>query len=149
MKLILTHEVDKLGVAGDVVEVKDGYGRNFLLPRGLATRWTKGGQKQVESIVRARATRAVKTLEDAQVLKTRLESATVTLPVRSGGSGRLYGAVTSGDIADAVKSSGAGSIDRRTIQVTTPVRSLGAHEVQVRLHPEVQAKLRLDVVAAQ
>ncbi len=149
MKLILTHEVDKLGVAGDVVEVKDGYGRNFLLPRGLATRWTKGGQKQVESIVRARATRAVKTLEDAQMLKTRLESATVTLPVRSGGSGRLYGAVTSGDIADAVKSSGAGSIDRRTIQVTTPVRSLGAHEVQVRLHPEVQAKLRLDVVAAQ
>ncbi len=149
MKLILTHEVDQLGVAGDVVEVKDGYGRNFLLPRGLATHWTKGGQKQVESIVRARATRAVKNLEDAQALKTRLESASVTLPVRSGGSGRLYGAVTSADIADAVKASGAGSIDRRTVQVTTPVRSLGAHEVQVRLHPEVQATLRLDVVAAK
>ena len=149
MKLILTHEVDKLGVAGDVVEVKDGYGRNFLLPRGLATRWTKGGQKQVESIVRARATRAVKNLEDAQALKVRLESGAVTLPVRSGGSGRLYGAVTSADIADAVKAAGAGSIDRRTVSVSTPVRSLGAHEVQVRLHPEVQATLRLNVVAAK
>ncbi|MBO1756295.1 50S ribosomal protein L9 [Allobranchiibius sp. CTAmp26] len=148
MKLILTHEVPQLGAAGDVVEVKDGYGRNYLLPRGFATQWTKGGQKQVESITRARASRAVKNLEDAQALKVRLESSTVTLPVRAGGSGRLYGAVTSGDIADAVKAAGAGSVDRRTIQVTTPIRSLGAHAVQVRLHPEVQADLKLDVVAS-
>lgn len=149
MKLILTHEVAQLGVAGDVVEVKDGYGRNYLLPRGFATQWTKGGQKQVDSIVRGRATRAVKSLEDAQTMKTRLESATVTLPVRAGGGGRLYGAITSADIADAVQAAGAGDVDRRTIQVTTPVRSLGAHEVQVRLHPEVQAQLRLDVVATK
>ncbi|MBO1767362.1 MULTISPECIES: 50S ribosomal protein L9 [Allobranchiibius] len=149
MKLILTHEVPQLGAAGDVVEVKDGYGRNYLLPRGFATQWTKGGQKQVESITRARATRAVKNLEDAQALKVRLESATVTLPVRAGGSGRLYGAVTSGDIADAVQAAGAGTVDRRTIQVTTPIRSLGAHAVQVRLHPEVQADLKLDVVASK
>ncbi|MDQ2851752.1 50S ribosomal protein L9 [Dermatophilaceae bacterium Sec6.4] len=149
MKLILTHEVTQLGVAGDVVQVKDGYGRNYLLPRGLAMQWTKGGQKQVDSIVRARATRAVKTLEDAQTMKTRLESATVTVPVRAGSAGRLYGAVTSADIADAVKAAGAGPIDRRTVSVTSPIRALGGHEVQVRLHPEVQAQLRLDIVAAK
>ncbi len=149
MKLILTHEVSGLGAPGDVVEVKDGYGRNFLLPRSLATPWTKGGQKQVDSITRARATRAVKSLEDAQSQKARLEESSVTLAVRSGGSGRLYGAITSADIADAVQAAGAGTIDRRTIQVPSPIRALGAHEVHVRLHPEVQAELRLDVVASK
>ena len=94
MKVILTHEVSKLGTAGDVVDVKDGYARNYLLPRNLATPWTKGGQKQVEAISRARETRAVKSLEDAQQLKGNVEAATINLSARAGESGRLFGAVT-------------------------------------------------------
>lgn len=149
MKIILTHEVHGLGSAGDVVDVKDGYARNYLLPRSLATPWTKGGQKQVESITKAREVRAVKSLDDAKALKGSLENATVNLQARSGQSGRLFGAVTTAEIADAVKDAGAGNVDRRTIQVKQPIRSLGEHEVEVRLHPEVAATLKLNVVAAK
>ena len=149
MKIILTHEVSGLGVAGDVAEVKDGYARNYLLPRSLAMPWTRGGQKQVDAITKARATRAVKSLEDAQTLRGNLEAATVNLSARAGESGRLYGAVTTAEIADAVKEAGAGTIDRRTIQVTNPIRTTGAHEVTVRLHPDVQANLKLNVVPAK
>ncbi len=149
MKIILTHEVHGLGSAGDVVDVKDGYARNFLLPRKLATPWTKGGQKQVDAITKAREVRAVKSLDDAKALKGRLEAGKVSLQARSGQSGRLFGAVTTAEIADAVKAAGAGDVDRRTIQVAQPIRSLGDHEVQVRLHPEVAATLKLNVVAAK
>ena len=149
MKIILTHEVHGLGSAGDVVDVKDGYARNFLLPRRLATPWTKGGQKQVESITKAREVRAVKSLDDAKALKGSLESAKVNLSARAGDSGRLFGAITTTEIADAVKAAGAGDVDRRTIQIAQPIRSLGDHEVQVRLHPEVAATLKLNVVAAK
>ncbi|MBC9957838.1 50S ribosomal protein L9 [Yimella sp. cx-51] len=149
MKIILTHEVHGLGSAGDVVDVKDGYARNFLLPRSLATPWTKGGQKQVEAITKAREVRAVKSLDDAKALKGSLESAKVNLAARAGDTGRLFGAVTTADIADAVKAAGAGDVDRRTIQVAKPIRALGEHEVQVRLHPEVAAVLKLNVVAAK
>jgi large subunit ribosomal protein L9 len=149
MKIILTHEVPGLGAPGDVVEVKDGYARNYLLPRKLATPWTKGGQKQVDAITKARATRAVKSLEQAQSLKGNLESSVVTLAARAGQSGRLFGAVTTAEIADAVKAAGAGEIDRRTVQVTKPIRSVGDHEVRVKLHPEVEATVKLAVVAAK
>lgn len=149
MKIILTHEVDGLGVAGDVAEVKDGYARNFLFRRGLATAWTKGGQKQVDAIKTARANRAVKSLADAQALKGTLEAATIHLHVRAGESGRLYGAVTTAEIADAIKESGAGTIDRRTVQVPTPIRSAGQHQVLVRLHPEVLATVKVDVVGGK
>lgn len=149
MKIILTHEVHGLGSAGDVVDVKDGYARNYLLPRSLATPWTKGGQKQVEAITKAREVRAVKSLDDAKSLKGQLEASKVNLQARAGQSGRLFGAVTTAEIADAVKAAGVGSIDRRTVQVAQPIRSLGEHEVQVRLHPEVAATLQLNVVAAK
>ncbi|GAB3580592.1 50S ribosomal protein L9 [Calidifontibacter terrae] len=149
MKIILTHEVHGLGSAGDTADVKDGYARNFLFPRGLATAWTKGGQKQVESITKARETRAVKSLDDAKALKGALEGSKVNLQARAGQTGRLFGAVTTAEIADAVKAAGVGSIDRRTVQVAQPIRSLGDHEVQVRLHPEVAATLKLNVVAAK
>ncbi|TWP38300.1 50S ribosomal protein L9 [Leekyejoonella antrihumi] len=148
MKIILTHEVSGLGIAGDIAEVKDGYARNYLLPRSLAMPWTKGGQKQVDAITKARATRAVKSLEDAKTLKGNLEASTVTVPARAGNAGRLYGAVTTAEIADAVKGAGVGSVDRRTIQVTNPIRTTGAHEVTVRLHTDVQANLKLNVVPA-
>ncbi|NHN57284.1 50S ribosomal protein L9 [Calidifontibacter sp. DB0510] len=149
MKVILTHEVPKLGSAGDVCEVKDGYARNYLLPRKLATPWTKGGQKMVDDISRARAARAVKSLEDAQSLKGRLEGSKVNLSARAGDSGRLFGAVTTAEIAEAIQQSGAGDIDRRTIHIGSPIRTLGEYEVSVRLHPEVEAALTVNVVPSK
>ena len=148
MKVILTHEVSKLGTAGDVVDVKPGFARNYLLQNNLATPWTKGGQKQVDSIQKARESRAVKTLEEAQSIKGNLENAKVTLKARSGENGRLFGAVTTHEIADAIKEAGAGSVDKRKIEITTPIRSLGDHSVLVRLHPEVQATVKLNVARA-
>ena len=110
MKVILTHEVSDLGAAGDVVDVKDGYARNFLFRRGLATAWTKGGQKQVDAIAKGRATRAVKSLEEAQSIKGNLESKSVTVPAHAGQGGRLFGAVSTADIAAAVKAAGGPGI---------------------------------------
>lgn len=148
MKLILTHEVSGLGTAGDVVEVKDGYAHNFLIPRHLATPWTKGGEKQVASIQQAREVRAVQTLEEAQQIKGILQSHKVRVEVKAGTSGRLFGAVTTAEIAAAVKSGGGPDLDRRKIELPTPIKSTGLHEALVRVHPEVQAKLTLEVVAS-
>lgn len=148
MKLILTHEVSNLGEPGDVVEVKDGYGRNFLLPRNYAIRWSKGAAKQVESIKAARDARAVHDLEEAQQIKGRLEAEPVNVPVRAGEGGRLFGAVTVSDIAAALEAAG-GSVDKRRIEVGNPIKSLGAHQVTVRVHPEVTAQVRLNVVASK
>src|SRR5215207_9853887 len=147
MKVILTHEVSNLGTAGDVVDVKPGYARNFLFRRGLATAWTKGGQKQVEAIAKGREVRAVNSLAEAQSIKGNLESKPVTVVAHAGGSGRLFGAVSTSDIAAAVKSAGGPTLDRRKIEVTQPIKSVGSHQALVRLHPEVQASLTLDVVA--
>jgi ribosomal protein L9 len=102
MKLILTQEVTGLGAPGDIVEVKDGYGRNFLIPRGLGIRWTRGGEKTIESIKQARASREVRDLDHAKEIKAKLEGSTFSLPVRAGEGGRLFGAVTVSDIADAI-----------------------------------------------
>ncbi|MGI9084679.1 MAG: 50S ribosomal protein L9 [Aeromicrobium sp.] len=148
MKLILTHEVTNLGEPGDVVDVKDGYGRNYLLPRHFAIRWTKGAAKQVESIKAGRDARAVHDLEEAQQIKGRLEAEPINVGVRAGEGGRLFGAVTVSDIADALESAGA-TVDKRRIEVGNPIKSLGAHEVAVRVHPEVSAQVRLNVVAAK
>ena len=147
MKLILTQEVTGLGTPGDVVEVKDGYGRNYLLPRGLAVSWTKGGEKQVSSIRKARKAREIATLEDAQAIRQSLESRTVTLSARAGSNGRLFGAVTPADVADAVVAVGGPQIDRRKVELSQPIKSLGDYTVRVRLHPDVQAKVTLQVVA--
>ncbi|MHB1064094.1 MAG: 50S ribosomal protein L9 [Georgenia sp.] len=147
-KLILTHEVSKLGTAGDVVEVKDGFARNYLVPRGLATRWTKGGQKQVDQIQAARKSRSIATIEEARDIRDRLQAAAVTVAVRSGQNGRLFGAVTTSDIADAVKAAGGPALDRRKIEVPTPIKSLGEHKVHVRLHDDVQATVEVKVVPA-
>ncbi len=147
MKLILTQEVSGLGTPGDVVEVKDGYGRNYLVPRGLAVAWTKGGEKQVAAIRAARSTREVKTLEEAQAIRATLEGAPVRLAVRAGSSGRLFGAVTPADIAEAVAELGGPQVDKRKVELTAPIKSTGDYTVNVRLHPEVQAKVAVQVVA--
>ncbi len=146
MKLILTQEVTGLGAPGDVVDVKDGYGRNFLLPRNLATGWTRGGAKQVAQIQAARASREIASLDEAQSLKARLENAPVRLAARSGPGGRLFGAVTPGDVATAVHTAQGSSIDRRKVEIGNPIRSIGSYQVQVRLHPEVSATIDLEVV---
>lgn len=147
MKIILTQEVTGLGAPGDVVEVKDGYGRNFLLPRALGTPWTKGGQKQVDVIRKARATREIATLEQAQSVKGSLEGRTVTLSAHAGAGGRLFGAVTTADVAEAVSAAGGPQLDRRKIEIGQPIKSVGRHEVSVRLHPEVAATVALEVLA--
>lgn len=148
MKLILTHEVTNLGQPGDIVDVKDGYGRNFLLPRNFAIRWTKGAAKQVESIKAARDARAVHDLESARSIKGNLESGAIKVPAQAGQGGRLFGAVTVTDIADALAGAGA-QVDKRRIEVGNPIKSLGEHTVSVRVHPEVVATVKLNVVAAK
>jgi large subunit ribosomal protein L9 len=147
MKLILTQEVTGLGTPGDVVEVKDGYGRNFLVPRGLATQWSKGGEKQVAAIQKARRAREIATLEDAQKIKQSLESKPVRVPVKAGASGRLFGAVTPADVAAAIAAAGGNKVDRRKVELLSPIKTTGEHSAHVRLHPDVQANVTLRVVA--
>ncbi len=148
MKLILTHEVNGLGAPGDVVEVKDGYGRNYLMPRGLAIRWTRGGQKQIDLIRRARSARDIRTLEEAQQVAGQVNALTVRLKQRAGEGGRLFGSVTPSDIAEAVKATGGPDLDKRRIEIKNPIKTVGSHKAQVRLHPEVSATIKLDIVGA-
>jgi large subunit ribosomal protein L9 len=148
MKLILTNEVTGLGAPGDVVEVAGGYGRNYLVPRGLAMPWTRGAEKQIDLIKRARAARDIRGLDDAREAVKRLAALTVRLDVRAGAQGRLFGSVSASDIAEAVKRAGGPELDRRRIEVTTPIRTVGTHQVTVRLHPEVTATLDVEVRGA-
>jgi large subunit ribosomal protein L9 len=148
MKLILTQEVTGLGAPGDVVEVKDGYGRNYLVPRGLALRWTRGAEKTVESIKSARASRAVRDLDHAEQIKSKLEAQAVSVKVRAGSGGRLFGAVTVSEIAGALADASGEQVDKRTIVVANPIKSLGTHEVSVKLHDDVSASVALNVIPA-
>ncbi len=147
MRLILTQEVTGLGEPGDVVEVKDGYGRNYLLPRRLATPWTKGGEAQVTAIRRARRARAIASLDEAREIRDRLQTQPVTLSARAGASGRLFGAITPQDVVAALSASGAPSVDRRKVEIGRPIKALGSYTVTVRLHPDVSASVDLDVVS--
>lgn len=146
-KLILTNEVSGLGEAGDVVEVKNGYARNYLLPKGFAVLWTKGGEKQVAQIKAAREARALATVEEAQALKTALEAATLKIAVKAGAEGRLFGAVKTADVAAAAVAAGLGEIDKRKVEFVAPIRSTGNHTATVRLTGDLVAKLNLQVVA--
>ncbi|MDN5756082.1 MAG: 50S ribosomal protein L9 [Arthrobacter sp.] len=148
-KLILTHEVTGLGTAGEVVEVKDGYARNYLLPRGFALLWSKGGEKQVESIKAARTARAIASLEDAQALAQNLSAQAVKITVKAGQGGRLFGTVKTADIANAVEAAGLGSIDKRTVEIPEHIKSTGNYQATVRLHEDVSATIDLQVVAAK
>jgi len=141
MKLILTQEVTGLGAPGDVVEVAGGYGRNYLVPRGLAMRWTRGAEKQIELIQRARSAREIRGLDDAREAAGRLATLDVRLQTRAGGGGRLFGSVSPADIAAAVKAAGGPELDRRRIEIKNPIKTVGAHQVTVRLHSEVTATL--------
>ncbi|HEY7486642.1 MAG TPA: 50S ribosomal protein L9 [Streptosporangiaceae bacterium] len=146
MKLILTQQVTGLGEPGDVIDVKDGYGRNYLIPRGFAMRWTRGAERQIESIKKARSAREIASVDHAREVAERLGTLKVTLATRAGDSGRLFGSVTAGDIAAAVKRSGGPELDKRRIEVSSPIKTLGSHRVSVRLHPEVNADIDIEVV---
>lgn len=148
MKLILTQEVSGLGEPGDVVEVRDGYGRNYLVPRGLAMRWTRGGEKQVADIRRAREVREIRDLGDAREVSARLASLPVQLETRAGQNGRLFGSVTPADIVAAVQRAGGPQLDRRRVELVDPIKTVGSHQVRVRLHPDVTATLSVDIVPA-
>ena len=146
-KLILPHDVTNLGAVGDVVEVKDGYARNYLLPRKLATPWTKGAQRQLDQMAEARRKRSIESLEQAQEARAWLTENVVTVSATAGANGRLFGAVSTADLAEAVKDAGGPAIDRRKIEVVPPIKSTGRHSATVRLHTDVVAPIEVNVVA--
>ncbi|CAB4816262.1 unannotated protein [freshwater metagenome] len=147
MKLILTREVAGLGSAGDVVTVKDGFARNFLLPRGNAIAWSLGGEKQIQSIRRARSAREIRDIDHAKEIKAKLESSAVTVKVKVGAKGVLFGSVTDKDVAAAIKSAVAIDIDRHSIKTKGHIKKIGNHEVKVSLGHNVVAAVNVSVVA--
>jgi large subunit ribosomal protein L9 len=149
MKIILKQEVTGLGSPGDVVDVKDGFGRNYLLPQGFAIPWTKGGEKQVTLIKRARSSREIRDLGHAREVREQLETLTVTLSARAGTGGRLFGSVTAAEVQQAVRSAGGPDLDRRRIELPGHIKAVGQYQIQVRLHPEVTATFGLSVIPSK
>ncbi len=148
MKIILKQEVDNLGLAGDVVEVADGYARNYLVPRGLAIKATRGALKQAELLTRARKAQEARTLGGAERYRDALESKVIRIPVRVDERGHLYGSVGAVDVEKALKERGH-DVERRRIDLKHPIKEVGAYSVKVRLHPQVSAELPIEVVDAE
>jgi len=149
MKLILTADVPNLGAPGDIVEVKDGYGRNYLLPRSLAVAATRGAEKQVAAIKRSQQVRQIRDLGHAKEVADQLGGLSVTVRAKAAGdSGRLFGSVTSADVVEAVRAAGGPPLDRRAVDVPGQIKTVGTHAVTVRLHPEVTAELDIAVEAS-
>lgn len=146
-KLILTNEVQGLGTAGDVVEVKNGYARNFLIPQGFAVAWSNGGQKQVDQIKKARESKVLASREEADSLKSKLEQSPIRIAVRAGAGGRLFGSVTRSDIVAAIEAAGIAGVDKRAIEIPSAIKSVGAAEVVIAIHDGVSARVTLQVVA--
>jgi len=146
-KLILTNEVSGLGEPGDVVEVKDGYARNFLIPRKLATPWTKGFEREVANIRKARKAREIATVEDARTTAAQLSAEPLVVAAKTGEAGRLFGSISTGAIADAAAAKGI-TVDKRKIEIGNPIKTTGDYRVTVRLHPEVVAPVAVTVVSA-
>lgn len=146
MKLILTASVEKLGVAGDVVEVKDGYGRNYLMPRGLAIAYNRGTAKQIEGIQRARDAKQIRDNEHAAQVRNQLEGLEIQVSARADATGKLYGAVTTNEVAMAIKKAGGPAIDKRAIKASQPIKTAGKHTVAVRLTDAVTAHIPVEVV---
>ncbi|TMK88823.1 MAG: 50S ribosomal protein L9 [Actinobacteria bacterium] len=147
MKVILRADVPDVGHKGDVLDVADGYGRNYLVPRGLAMAASKGALAQAESMRRARAVRDAHDREAAEEVATKLTPLTITIPARAGAEGRLFGSVTPAEVAAAVQAQAGVEVDRRRLHLDEPIRALGAHEVPLRLHPDVEVRLNVEVVA--
>lgn len=147
MKIILQKEVDKLGAPGEVVAVKDGYARNFLIPQGLAVPASKGAERHAERLRRAHLEKVGKEVEEAREAAARLEASPVRIEVRAGEDGRLFGSITAADVAAALAKTSGLEVDRRKVRLAEPIKSTGTHEVGVHLHPEVDATITVEVVA--
>ena len=147
MKIILQKPVDKLGVPGDVVEVADGYARNYLMPRGLAVKATKGGVKHVESLQRAHTVRVNEEKAEAEQLAQKLIASPVQVSAHAGEEGKLFGSVTPSDVAEAIDRQLGVRIDRHDVHLDEPIRSVGVHEVRVHLFAEVDPVITVEVVA--
>jgi len=147
MRVLLRADVDNLGQKGDLLEVSDGYARNFLVPRGLAMRASKGATKQAEAMRRNREARDAREREGAQAVADRLTGQAIRISARAGEGGRLFGSVTASDVADAVKAQTEIEVDRRLLQLGEPLKELGPAEIPVRLHPDVELTLSVEVVA--
>lgn len=145
-KVILTNEVRGLGSAGDVVEVKNGYARNYLVPQGFAVNWTRGGEAQVEQIRKAREARALASVEEAQELKTKLEADKIRIEAKAGHGGRLFGAIKPATVAQAIEAAGLGSVDKRKITVPS-IKATGDYEATVHLHEGVDAEVTLQIIS--
>ena len=149
MKLILTADVDNLGAPGDIVEVKDGYGRNFLLPRKMAIVATRGAEKQVASITRAQKARQIRDLGHAKEVAGSLGDLKIVIKAKAAGdSGRLFGSVTAADVVEAVRAAGGPPLDKRAVEVSSQIKTIGSHPVTVRLHPDVTTEVAVNVVAS-
>jgi large subunit ribosomal protein L9 len=147
MKVVLRDDVDKLGQKGDVVDVADGYARNFLVPRGLAIKAENGAVRQAEAMRRNRSARELRDREAAQTLADRLVGKTLSVPARAGEGGKLFGSITAADIAAALQAQFGVELDRRRLGLEEPLKELGTVELPVRLHPDVVATLTIEVVA--
>ena len=145
MEVILLERVAKLGQIGDTVRVRDGYARNFLLPNGRAIAWSAGGEKQIDSIRRARDARKVRDLDHAREIKAKLESASLVVKAKVGETGHLFGSVTDKDIAQAIKSATGIDIDRHRIKMGRHIKLVGKHPGKISLHPQVVANISVVV----
>lgn len=149
MKIILTADVTGLGESGDIVEVKDGYARNYLLPRNLAIVATRGAEKQIDTIRRAQDARRIRNLEHARELQEQLQSlGSVTLTAKVSQQGNLFGSITAADVVTAVRKAGGPNLDRRSVDLGSHIKSVGTHPVGIRLHPEVTASINVEVEGA-
>jgi large subunit ribosomal protein L9 len=146
MRIILQKEVDKLGAPGDIVQVADGYARNYLIPRGLASPASKGAVRHAERLKVGHEERLRRVKEEAEALAARLAKAPIRIAAQAGDDGRLFGSITAQDVAEEVSRSLEQQVDRRRVHLEEPIRSLGAHQVRVHLHPEVDASVTVDVV---
>jgi large subunit ribosomal protein L9 len=146
MKVILRSDVDKVGRKGDVVTVADGFARNYLVPRGLAMKAGRGEEAQAAAMRRSREQREVRDRESAQELTGRLSAKTITIPAKAGAEGRLFGSVTTADIAVAIETATGIELDRRKVSLDEPIKTLGVHEIKIKLHAEVDASVTVEVV---
>ena len=148
MKVILRSDVDGVGKKGDIVDVADGHARNFLLPRGLAMKSTKGAESQASSMRRSRDLRDAADREAAQTIATRLVPQTFTISARAGGEGKLFGSITAADVVAAVQEQAGVELDRRKVVLADPIREVGTHLVTVKLHSDVEFPVTLEVTKA-
>jgi large subunit ribosomal protein L9 len=148
MKILLQRPVEKLGVPGDVVDVADGYARNYLVPRGIAIPASKGAVRHAESLRRAHDERVAKARKEAEALAERLSASALRIQVKAGEGGRLFGSVTAQDLAEELERQTGETIDRRMVHLEEPIRSVGVHDIRIHLHPEVNAAISVEIQPA-